>query len=201
VAEVSGIARLFQLGTEVDAFSLLFPFLLSWMLFYAAISKSDVLDDSPLEENGPPVMAMILAFFVANFLTGQPFYQNFFSAFFGKVVIGLVSILGLLTLAAFTGFDFRNSDDNGPSTFMKGVFGIAVMMAGAAFIWAGGFGPMLVGQGEIAGWIDLIASGLFESGFIWLLVIGGAMWWVMSGTGNDGAGEETTGTDENEDDT
>ncbi len=197
MAEVSGFANFIQFLTGADAFSLLFPFLLSWMLFLAAIEKANVFNNVESFDNAAPVMAMILAFFTARFLVMQPFYQSFFSIFFGKIVIGLVSILGLLTLASFTGFQWQSEDGN--SDYREYIFYIAILMAGAAFVWAGGFGPALFGEGEIAGWIGVVASGLLESGFIWLLVIGGAMLWVMSSGNDNGVQNPVDDPDDDED--
>ncbi|MFB6100359.1 MAG: hypothetical protein ABEK16_03725 [Candidatus Nanohalobium sp.] len=195
--EVSGFSSLISFLTGADAFSLLFPFILSWMLYLAAIEKASIFDDVDSLNNAAPVMAMILAFFTARFLVMQPFYQSFFSVFFGKIVIGLASILGLLTLASFTGFDWGQGQDNNP--FRKYVFYIAVLMAGAAFVWAGGFGPAMFGFEDASGFIAGIISATFETGFIWLLVIAGAMLAVMYPSGNDNATGGDTGGDDGDD--
>ncbi|QGA80819.1 hypothetical protein [Candidatus Nanohalobium constans] len=186
--EVSGFSNIISLLTGADAFSLLFPFILAWMLFLAAIEKAEIFKGSDSLNNAPPVMAMILAFFTARFLVAQPAYQDFFQVFFGKIVIGLASILGLLTLGAFTGFDYSDKD-----IFKKPLFGIAVLMAVAAFIWAGGFGP-IASQTNVGSTLAAIASYTLESGAIWLLVIGGAIWAVMKPGGSSG-GDTDTGDD------
>jgi len=173
VAEVSAFSNLISLLTGVDAFTLLFPFLLAWMLYYAMIDKSSIFDDTELS-NAPPIVAMILAFFTARFLVMQPFYQTFFSDFFGKIVIGLASILGLFTLLGMSGMEVSGNDDL--NDYVKF---IAAAMAGAAFIWAGGFGPAIFGTGDVAEVITGIINYTVSSGLIWLLVIGGAVAVVM----------------------
>jgi len=183
VAEVSAFSNLISLLTGVDAFTLLFPFLLAWMLYYAMIDKSSIFDDTELS-NAPPIVAMILAFFTARFLVMQPFYQTFFSDFFGKIVIGLASILGLFTLLGMSGMEVSGNDDL--NDYVKF---IAAAMAGAAFIWAGGFGPAIFGTGDVAEVITGIINYTVSSGLIWLLVIGGAVAIVMvpeAGGGGDG---------------
>lgn len=194
MAEVSGFSNIISLLTSADAFSLLFPFLLAWMLYYAAIEKVDLFKQGSGLENAPPVMAMILAFFTARFLVMRPFYQTFFSDFFGKVVIGLASLLGLYTLAAFAGF---NLNDN--SNHKKYILGLAAMMAGAAFIWAGGFGPAMFGFEDASGAIGTIISATFETGLIWLLVIAGAMLAVMMPGNSNGEDKSSQGDGDDED--
>lgn len=138
-------------------------------------------------------MAMLLAFFTARFLVVQEFYQTFFSQFFGRVVIGLASILGLFTLLGMAGMDINGNDDI--NDYLKWV---AVAMAGAAFIWAGGFGPAIFGPEALTGPLGSVV-GIFNyiltSGAIWFLVIGAAMLYIMGagtdsddGNGGDGNG-------------
>ena len=193
--EVSGFSNIISLLTGADAFSLLFPFLLAWMLYYAAIEKVDLFKDDSGLENAPPVMAMILAFFTARFLVMRPFYQTFFSDFFGKVVIGLASLLGLYTLAAFAGFNVNDYGDDDDNPY---ILYVAVLMAGAAFVWAGGFGPAMFGFEDVGGALGAILSATFETGFIWLLVIAGTMLAVMR-TGNDNATGGDAGGDDDDD--
>lgn len=164
------------------------------MLYYAAIEKIDLFKEDSGLENAPPVMAMILAFFTARFLVMRPFYQTFFSDFFGKVVIGLASLLGLYTLAAFAGFNISDYSDDNENPY---ILYLAVMMAGAAFIWAGGFGPAMFGFEDASGAIGAIISATFETGLIWLLVIAGAMLAVMM-PGNLN-GEDDSSQDDSDD--
>lgn len=187
MAEVSGFSSLLSMLTGVDAFSLMFPFFLAWMLYYAMIEKAKIFEETELE-NAAPVMALILAFFTARFLVIQDFYQDFFAIFFGKVVIGLASILGLFTLLGFAGIDVTDDE-----TVNGAVKWIAAAMAGAAFIWAGGFGRQIFTPGEIGNGIIGAAVGflsfLITSGAIWWILIGGGMIWLMyQGRNNDDGG-------------
>lgn len=175
----SGFSNVISILTGADAFSLMFPFILAWMLYYAAIEKAGVFEDTSLD-NAPPLMAMILAFFTARFLVTTSYYQTFFTQFFGKIVIGLASILGFFTLLSFSGIDISNNDT--ASSVIKATAGL---MAAAAFIWAGGFG-VITGEGQLTGIVANIVNGVLGSGFIWLLVVGGAMSAIMFTGGNDG---------------
>lgn len=192
MAEVSGFSNILSLLTGVDAFSLLFPFLLAWMLYYAMIEKSEIFDDTSLN-NAPPIMAMLLAFFTARFLVMQPFYQTFFSQFFGRVVIGLASILGLFTLLGMSGISI-----NGDNSINDIVKWIAAAMAGAAFIWAGGFGPAIFGPEALTGPLGSVV-GIFNyiltSGAIWFLVIGAAMLYIMeTGSSSSSSSSSSSGS-------
>jgi hypothetical protein len=182
LADPSGFSNLLSILTGADAFSLMFPFILAWLLYYAAIEKSKVFEDTSLD-NAPPLMAMILAFFTARFLVTTTYYQTFFTDFFGKIVIGLASILGFFTLLTFSGIDVGK--DNTASTVIKATAGL---MAAAAFIWAGGFG-VITGEGQLTGMAANVVNGLLGSGLIWLLVIGVAMGAIMF-TGDKGTSGE-----------
>jgi hypothetical protein len=173
VVEASGFSNILSLLTGVDAFSLLFPFLLAWMLYYAMIEKSKIFDDTSLN-NAPPIMAMLLAFFTARFLVIQPFYQTFFSQFFGRVVIGLASILGLFALLGMSGISISDNDDL--NDYIKW---IAAAMAGAAFIWAGGFGPAIFGPEAVSGPLGEVLSFLLSGPVLMALAVGGAMLYIM----------------------
>lgn len=192
---VSGFETFLSFLTGVDAFSLLFPFILAWLLYYVALEQINTFDDSSLD-NFIPVMSLILAFFTARFLVANPFYQSFFADFFGKLVIGLGSLLGLYTIMSFTGFDV-----NGNDTANNIVKWIAASMAGAAFIWAGGFGPAIFGADEIGGGIgtgiSAFSSLLFESGLIWLIVIGLPLGYIMINDRNGGNGNQNNNNNNN----
>lgn len=191
MAEASAFSNFLSLLAGVDAFTLMFPFVLAWLLYYAAIEKVGFFDEIGGLDNAAPIVSLILAFFTARFLVVQPFYQSFFSVFFGKIVIGLGSLLGLYTLLSFTGFEI-----NGDDTANKVVKWIAAAMAGAAFIWAGGFGPAIFSPQEIGGGLGAAISALyslvFETGAFWLIIIVVALGWLMMEGNNNEDDEENT---------
>jgi hypothetical protein len=184
VVEASGFSNVLSLLTGVDAFSLLFPFLLAWMLYYAMIEKSEIFDETSLE-SAPPIMALLLAFFTARFLVIQPFYQTFFSQFFGRVVIGLASILGLFALLGMSGISISDRDD-----VNSAVKYIAAAMAGAAFIWAGGFGPAIFGPEALTGPLGQVVGFLFSGPVLMTIAVAAAMIYIVyAGDRNGGGGQ------------
>jgi hypothetical protein len=177
LAEVSGFSSFLSFLVEVDAFTLLFPFVLAWMLFYVAIERTGLFDESNLNRF-VPVISLVMAFFTARFLVEVSFYQSFFSFFFGKIVIGLTAILGLFTLLQFAGVNVGNNDQ-----LNTGIKWLAALMAGAAFIWAGGFGPSLFGPEETQSGLMKFLSGFSElllgNGVIWLIIIAAPLAYLM----------------------
>ncbi|MFB6158284.1 MAG: hypothetical protein ABEJ95_01340 [Candidatus Nanohalobium sp.] len=170
MADVSGFSEFIGFMAGADAFSLLLPFLLSWMVFYIALEKADFVFPDDLE-NMAPLMALIMAFFTARFIVMNPFYQTFFIDFFGKITIGVIGILGLLTMLAFVGYE--------QSVINKGAFVVFILMSvGAAFVYAGGFGPPIVQEFGVFSMINNGMVWLLETGAIWAVVVGGAIWFV-----------------------
>ena len=156
-----------------DTFTLLLPFLLSWMVYYIALEKADFIFDEDSLGNLPPVIALVMAFFTARFIVLNPFYQTFFIDFFGKISVGIVGVLGLFTLLAFTGYHKRVIQ-------APGMVLTLIAMAGAAFIAAGGFGPPWITNSAAIGYLVAAFNWSLETGAIWLLVIGGVMAFALS---------------------
>ena len=171
MAEVSGFSQFIEFMAGADAFTLLLPFLLSWMVFYFALEQADFLFSGKMD-NMPPLVALILAFFTARFIVLNPFYQTFFIDFFGKITIGIIGVLGLLTLLAFVGYEDKIINKAAFALFM-------IMSAGAAFIYAGGLGPPLIqGSGALTALQGLLTWSL-ESGAVWALVIGLTLFFIV----------------------
>ncbi|PSG98718.1 MAG: hypothetical protein BRC29_01160 [Nanohaloarchaea archaeon SW_7_43_1] len=160
---------------QIDAFTGLLPFVLTYVVLYAALKDVPVIKDN---DKFPPLIAVIGAFFVARFIVVNPFYQDFFVTFFGKLVVGLIGFIGLLILLAFTGFNVEKS--NAPILMV-----LMIAIAGAAFTSAGGFGPpwnlSVLSSAELS---SLIGFTL-DSGLIWILVVGGALFWVSGDENNE----------------
>jgi len=179
---VAGFNQLLETMAQIDAFTGLLPFVLTYVVLYAALKEVPVIEDN---DKFPPLIAVIGAFFVARFIVVNPFYQDFFVTFFGKLVVGLIGFIGLLILLAFTGFDIGDSD-------IPLLMVLMIAIAGAAFTSAGGFGPpwnlSILSTAELSS----IIGFTLDSGLIWILIVGGALWWV-SGDENDS--EDPTGTD------
>ena len=176
---VAGFNQLLQTMAEVDAFTGILPFILTYVILYAALEKVPVVSE---EDRFPPLIAIIGAFFVARFIVVNPFYQSFFIDYFGRLVVGLVGFIGLLVLLAFTGFD---QEDRSVPLLMF----VMVAIAGSAFTAAGGFGPPwnfgMLSNYDIAGMFGF----LLDSGLIWIIVVLGAIAWVSSEDKDSSSGD------------
>ncbi|MEF8880271.1 MAG: hypothetical protein V5A72_00370 [Candidatus Nanohaloarchaea archaeon] len=185
MAEISGFSQFIEFMAGADAFTLLLPFLLSWMVYYIALEKAEFLwDGNDSLQNMPPILALFMAFFTARFIVLNPYYQSFFMDFFGKITIGIIGIIGLFTMLAFVGYDDK--------LIKKGPFALAVMAAvGAAFIYAGGFGPPLIQNIGFLSVVEEFFVWTLETGAIWAAVIAVTIWAVLKepgGRGGNGSG-------------
>jgi hypothetical protein len=175
---VAGFNQLLETMAQMDFFTGVLPFVLTYVVLYAALEKVPVISD---KDNFPPLIAIIGAFFVARFIVVNPFYQDFFVVYFGKLVVGLMGFIGLLILLAFTGYEMEDAK-------LPVLMLLMVTIAGAAFTSAGGFGPpwnlSMLSSANIAS----ITGFVLESGLIWIVLVVGALWWV-SREGNDGGDE------------
>lgn len=181
---VAGFNQLLETMAQMDFFTGVLPFVLTYVVLYAALKEVPVISDDD-NKNFPALLAIIGAFFVARFIVVNPFYQDFFVVYFGKLVVGLMGFIGLLILLAFTGFEI--GDSNIPLLMF-----LMVAIAGAAFTSAGGFGPPwnlgMLSSADIAS----ITGFVLESGLIWIVLVVGALWWVSRDEGNS---DNPTGMD------
>jgi len=171
-AGTAGFATLLENLAQLDFFTLVLPFVLSYIVFFVAVEKLDL-----FERQHAALIAVIASFFTAQFIATNPFYQSFFIDYFGQITVGLVGILGLFILMALVGWDISNAQG--------GFLGITVVaITGAAFTSAGGFGPPVLEGGEL----DLSAVGpiLFDTGLIWILVIGAVIIWISKDSSDNG---------------
>lgn len=160
--------------TQVDFFTLLLPFVISYIIFKLAIDQLDLFSDN---EKMGALVAMGLSFFAAQFIALNPAYQAFFVDFFGRVTIGMIGILGLFILMSLAGF----GDVGGESNLLR--IGLVVAVA-TAFTLSGGLEAFVP--------FDIFSEGsnlidtLFQSGLLWLLVIVGVVWWTSDFDGEGG---------------
>ncbi|MFB6213308.1 MAG: hypothetical protein ABEJ07_01975 [Candidatus Nanohaloarchaea archaeon] len=160
----------------VDGFTVLLPFLLSFVVFQAAASRLDLLDS----ERTQNILALIMSFFVAWFLVQNPVYQGFFAGYIGRIAIGAVGILGFLFLLGMFGFT-----DILESAVPVIIFLIVAGIIGA-FTLSGGIYAFLPSRSLILGLSAAeIYAVLFDSGLIYILLIGGFMYWTVSGVDED----------------
>jgi len=181
-AGAAGFSSLLETMAQLDFFSLVFPFLLSYVIFLLALRAVPLFqDDEDNPRKGiPEIVSLISAFFTAQFIASNPWYQDFFVEYFGLITIGVVGILGLMILFGLVGLDM-NIFTNAAMVILM------ISIVGAAFTMAGGFGPPVLGSEDIGG-LDL-GSLLIDTGLIWLLLIVGVIAWTArepdNGQGND----------------
>lgn len=180
---MAGFNELIRLFMEQDIFTGVLPFVLTYAILFLGIKKVPIFDEAERGEQFAALISVVGAFYVARFLITRPFYQEFFITYFGKFAVGMVGLLGLMTILAFLGWDLQGSDYfPGPILILA-----AVAMAGAAFTSAGGFGPPILTELN-AGIFANIINTLVETGLAWALIIGGVLWWTMSDGGDEDDG-------------
>lgn len=178
----AGFSNLIQSMMQQDIFTLVLPFLLSYIVFFLALQRVPVLKEAESDTNKfSALIALIFAFFVAYFLTLNPQYQSFFPAYIGRIVIGLIGILGLATIVAFVTTD----SDYLKSPLMMIIILIIVIsawtMSGGALAFLPETALPVIGLS-----IADIGNMLFDNGIIYLVVIGVALYWVS----NEGDSED-----------
>lgn len=181
----AGFSQLLQLLAEQDFFTLVLPFVLSYLVYYIALDQADFFGKSNKQFTAP--IAIIFAFFTAYFIASNPFYQTFFIDYFGRLTVGMVGLVGLFVVLGLAGF--------GRSTINKALMGIVMIaIAGAAFVTAGGFGPpwFQVGNIEAPSLIAQAVNYSLNTGLVWLIVVGGVLWWTMRDPGKGGGESEWT---------
>ena len=176
---IAGFNMLLEQMAALDFFTGVLPFVLTYVVLLAGLKQVPVLNN---QDNFPPIIALIGAFFVARFIVVNPAYQSFFVDFWAQLVVGLMGFIGLLVLVSFTGYKMsENSALKTPLTIM-----VMVSIVVTAFVSSGGLG--FRPSGLQLGSITPLISYVFESGLIWVLVVTGALLWVSS-DGNSSSDE------------
>lgn len=181
-AGAAGFSTLLETMAQLDFFTLVLPFVLSYVIFLFALRKVPLFQDgdgSP-EKGIPEIVAVVSAFFAAQFIAANPWYELFFVDYFGRLAIGVVGILGLMILLGLIGLDLNIFTN--PAMVL-----ILIAVVGAAFTASGGFGPPLLNLD--LGLVTDILGILIDSGLIWLLVIAGVVAWTATDSDD---GNETT---------
>ena len=174
----AGFSTLLETMAQLDFFTLVLPFVLSYTIFFLALKQVNLFTDQDDDNKFASLIAVVASFFVAQFIATNPWYQTFFIDYFGTLTIGLVGILGLFVLLAFAGWEQH-------TTWAPALGILSIAVAGAAFLTAGGFGEPYNIQNDIV--TDVNWAALFlDTGLIWIIIIGGVLWWLSSGndTGN-----------------
>ncbi len=177
MTEAEGFSTLLETMAQLDFFTLVLPFVLSYIVFFLALKRVDLFS----EDKHAALIAIISSFFTAQFIAVNPFYQQFFIEYFGRLTIGIVGIVGLMVLIGL--FGWNEGDLRSP----MGVF-LIISIVASAFVTAGGFGPSQVDVGQY----DMADLGplLIDSGLIWLLLIAGVLAWTLKDSEDDGGGPD-----------
>lgn len=156
---------------QVDFFTLLLPFVVSYIVFLFALREVKLFEDN---QQVPAVIALAASFFVAQFIATNPFYQSFFLEFFGRLTIGMIGLLGLMIVLGMSGFsNYMNS---------KWLGGLLVVAIAIIFTRAGGLNAII--PLEQFPTLQTVFSLLFETGLVWILIVGG----LIYATASDGDG-------------
>ena len=169
----TGFASFLTALEGVDFFTLLLPFLVTYVVLLFGVRQIGHLDDS----NVPPVVALAGAFFLAFFLANNPAYQSFFTEYWARIAIGMMGVLGLGAILGLAGWGNVLSNSK-PLALVVMAIGIIV------FGRTGGLDAVVPLPNTT---VSEILSQAFNSPLIWLLPLGLVMWWT-SPSSDDGDG-------------
>ena len=130
------------------------------------------------DERAPAIISIAAAFFMARFIVLNPAYQTFFVEYFGRLVIGMIGILGLFTLLAMGGW--------GEDIFQrKGLLALMLVIVGASFTVSGGAGAFMP-ETEFTGVTQQVSTLLLDTGLIWIIAVVALLGWTMKDSSDDG---------------
>ncbi len=178
----AGFSSLLETMAQLDFFTLVLPFVLSYVIFFLALKQVPIFKEEG-NDKFPALVAVISSFFVAQFIAVNPWYQRFFVEYFGSLTIGMIGILGLLIILGLFNWDLGIF--NRP--WMALVF---IAIAGAAFLTAGGFGEPMDIETDVISNINWGALFL-DTGLIWILIIAGVLYWVSQEPDNNPGNDRT----------
>lgn len=185
MVEVAGFNQILESMAQADFFTGILPFVLSYVIFFLLLQKLPLLDETDKKKKFSSLISVALSLYVAYFLVTNPAYQAFFAGYFGRIVIGILGLLGFMMLLAFIGFDLES--------IKSPIFAaLVVLIAVSAFSLSGGISAFIPVDVIPDIGLDLgeVGSLLFETGLIWLLLVGGALYWVTKDSSNGKAKEK-----------
>lgn len=170
----TGFASLLTALEGVDFFTLLLPFLVTYVVMLFGVRQIGHLDDT----NVPPVVALAGAFFLAFFLANNPGYQSFFTEYWARIAIGMMGVLGLGAILGLAGWDGVLSDSK-PLALLVLVAGLIV------FGRTGGLNAVVPLPDTT---VSEAISQALNSPLVWLLPLGLVMYWTSPSSGDDDDG-------------
>ena len=165
---VTGFNELIQTLEKAQFFEGVLPFVVTYVLFFVALQKVHLFDD----DRAPAIISVAAAFFTSRFIVMNPAYGQFFTQYFGTLVIGMIGILGLFTVLAMTGLGedlFQNYQ----------MITLMVVIAGAAFTVSGGLGAFIP-ETQFSGVFSQLTGLLLDTGLIWIIAVVALLGWTMS---------------------
>ena len=176
MADIVGFSQILQQFSAIDGFTLLIPFLLTFLVVKEILSGSNMPvfgDDDRLAT----VVALFISLLSANFLVQNPFLQGYFTEYFGLVAIGLIGILGFAALLGMAGYGLG---DNIPLVAV-----IVTLVGISAFTLSGGAFAFLPRGTVIAGMsVADLYNVFFQTGLIYFVILGGFIYWAYAGLGD-----------------
>lgn len=168
MAAVSTFGSFLQSLQQVDFFTLLLPFVVSYIVFLFALREVDLFEDN---QQVPAVIALAASFFVAQFIAMNPFYQTFFLDFFGRLTIGMIGLLGLMIVLGMSGF--------GGYMDSRWLGIILVVSIAIIFTRAGGLNAILPLEQFPS--LQTLFNLLFQTGLVWIIIVGALIYSTASG--------------------
>lgn len=163
------------LGQEIDFFTGILPFLISFVLFDQILKQVDLFGGSDAFEKKPrKILSLSFAALVTYFVITTPLYQQFFVQYFGRLAIGIIGLLGLVMLLAMVGWNPTEHPVNG---FII----LALLLAFGAFSVSNGLFAFLPTQSLAFGMsLQEIFAFIVDSGLGYIIIIGAAVYWASS---------------------
>jgi len=172
---VTGFNDVLTSMAEADFFTGLLPFVLAYLLFFVALKQVPIFKEQG-DDRFPALVSVVLAFFVARFVSTTPAYQQFFVDYLGFIAVAIVGLLGLLVVISFVGLDIWRDGEGGN---IAGYILLLVVLAG--FFVTGGadiFIPDNI-ETDFAQDVVEVLAFVVDSGLIWLLLVLAIFWWTL----------------------
>lgn len=175
-----GFNNLLEIMSEQGFFSGLLPFVVAYVLFFLTLKRVPLFKSEDGDDRFAAVLSVVFAFFVSQFLITNPAYQQFFVDYLGAIAVTVIGLLGLLMVLAFIGLDLGITEDQGSAVFGLILTGIVIL----AFFVTGG-GEIFIPDDINSQGLEQIINVMVESGFIWILVVAGLIYWTLSDGNSD----------------
>ncbi|MFB6145983.1 MAG: hypothetical protein ABEJ99_05800 [Candidatus Nanohaloarchaea archaeon] len=176
----SGIVTILQSAAQNDFFTLLLPFLLSYIVFFLALKNVPIVGNADNKTKMSAIISVILSLFTVYFLYQNPVYQSFFVGYSARIAIGMVGILGLLVFLGILGIDMDGKEV--PIITILVIAGAT----GAFFMSKGIYAFLPRAAIPVIGYTPRqIFDFLMNSGLLYLVIIGGGIYWATVDTDDD----------------